>query len=136
MINASGDQFFLPDNSQFYYKDLPEEKHIRYVPNARHNLGGSDAQESMSAFYYAILHNTPRPSYSWTKRADGALVVTTPDKPTAVTLWAATNPDARDFRLDVIGPAYKSTPLTPQATEPTSARRRNPPRASPPTSSS
>jgi len=31
MIDASGDQFFLPDNSQFYYPDLPEEKHIRYV---------------------------------------------------------------------------------------------------------
>jgi len=23
MINASGDQFFLPDGSQFYYADLP-----------------------------------------------------------------------------------------------------------------
>jgi PhoPQ-activated pathogenicity-related protein len=25
LINAAGDQFFLPDNSQFYYPDLPEE---------------------------------------------------------------------------------------------------------------
>jgi len=30
-----------------------------------------------------------------------------------VTLWQATNPDARNFRLDAIGPAYKSTVLTP-----------------------
>jgi PhoPQ-activated pathogenicity-related protein len=114
MINASGDQFFLPDNSKYYYKDLPEEKRIRYVPNARHNLGESDAQDSMSAFYYAILHNVPRPSYSWVKKADGTLVVKTKDKPVAVTMWAATNPKARDFRLDEIGKAYKPTPLTPQ----------------------
>jgi PhoPQ-activated pathogenicity-related protein len=30
-----------------------------------------------------------------------------------VLLWHATNADARNFRLDVIGPAYKSAPLTP-----------------------
>lgn len=112
-INASGDQFFLPDNSQFYYKDLPEEKRIRYVPNARHNLGESDAQESMSAFFYAILHDLPRPRYSWVKKRDGTLVVTPIDKPATVTLWQATNPNARDFRKDVIGNAYKPTPLTP-----------------------
>lgn len=114
LINASGDQFFLPDNSRFYYKDLPEEKRIRYVPNARHNLGGSDAQDSMVAFYSAILRNIPRPSYSWSRRADGALVVRSQTRPTAVTLWQANNPTARDFRLDVIGPAYQPTPLSPQ----------------------
>lgn len=114
-INASGDQFFLPDNSQFYYKDLPEEKRIRYVPNARHNLGESDAQDSMSAFYYAILHDVPRPSYSWTKRKDGALIVKTKERPVSVTMWTATNPNARDFRKDVIGNAYKPTLLAPKA---------------------
>ena len=45
MMNASGDQFFLPDNAQFYYDDLPEEKHLRYVANARHNLARSDATD-------------------------------------------------------------------------------------------
>ena len=47
LVHASGDQFFLPDNSRFYFKDLEGEKYIRYVPNARHNLGGSDARESL-----------------------------------------------------------------------------------------
>lgn len=114
VINAAGDEFFLPDNSQFYYGDLPEEKRLRYVPNVKHNLNGGDAQESMTAFYQSILTGTPRPRYSWERRADGALVVTTPDAPRAVNLWHATNPDARDFRLDTIGPAYRSEPLEPQ----------------------
>lgn len=111
LVNASGDQFFLPDNSRFYFKDLQGEKYIRYVPNARHNLGGSDARESLLAFYQAILANRPRPRFSWGRDLDGAIRVVAIDKPTAVTLWQATNPKARDFRLDVIGPAYKESPL-------------------------
>jgi PhoPQ-activated pathogenicity-related protein len=114
LINASGDQYFLPDGSQFYYKDLQEEKHIRYVPNAKHNLAGSDAVESEIAFYHAIVTNTPRPKFSWKKQADGSIVVTATDKPTEVHVWAATNPNARDFRVDTIGKAYASSTLTPE----------------------
>jgi len=115
MINASGDQFFLPDNSQFYYNDLPEEKYLRYVPNAKHNLEGSDARESLAAFYLSVLEGHPRPKFSWKKEPDGSLVVQVRDKPTEVNLWQATNPQARDFRVDTIGKAYTSSPLTPRA---------------------
>jgi PhoPQ-activated pathogenicity-related protein len=115
LVHASGDQFFLPDNSRFYFKDLEGEKYIRYVPNTRHNLGGSDAREGLLSFYQSILANKPRPKISWTRGADGSIRVTTMDKPQAVNLWQATNPKARDFRLDVIGPAYASTPLTEEA---------------------
>ncbi|MDQ3010292.1 MAG: PhoPQ-activated pathogenicity-related family protein [Acidobacteriota bacterium] len=114
MINAAGDQFFLPDNSQFYYVDLPEEKHIRYVPNAKHDLAGSDSVESMIAFYQSILTGTPRPRFSWKKEKDGSLVVKAANqdaKPKEVNLWQATNPKTRDFRLDLIGKAYTSSPL-------------------------
>jgi PhoPQ-activated pathogenicity-related protein len=114
LINASGDQFFLPDNSRFYYRDLPEEKHIRYVPNVRHDLAGSDAVESLIAFHDAVAQSRPRPSYAWEKRADGAFVVRPQVKPREVRLWQANNPKARDFRLDVIGPAYASTVLQPR----------------------
>ena len=31
----------------------------------------------------------------------------------AVKLWQANNPDARDFRLETLGPVYKSTDLKP-----------------------
>jgi PhoPQ-activated pathogenicity-related protein len=111
LINAAGDQFFLPDGSQFYFADMPPEKHLRYTPNAKHNLKGSDALESLQAFYQAILDNHPRPRYSWKKEPNGDLAVTTEDTPREVNLWQATNPKARDFRLDVIGKAWHSTPL-------------------------
>jgi PhoPQ-activated pathogenicity-related protein len=128
MVNASGDQFFLPDNSQFYFGRIQGEKYLRYVPNAKHNLAGSDASQSLLAYYQAILTGHPRPQFTWIKENDGSLVVTlgdrivhkrgigspaetVKDRPTEVKLWQATNPKARDFRLDVIGSAYKSTPL-------------------------
>jgi PhoPQ-activated pathogenicity-related protein len=115
LINAAGDQFFLPDNSQFYFAEMPPEKHLRYVPNAKHNLAGSDALESLQAFYQAVLDGHPRPRYSWKKEADGSLTVMPETRPREVNLWQATNPDARDFRLDVIGKAWHSTPLEPDA---------------------
>ena len=115
LINASGDQFFLPDNSQYYFNDLQGEKHLRYVPNAKHDLNGTDARESLLAFYQAILAGKPRPRFSWTKEKDGTLVVKTIDKPREVLLWQATNPKARDFRVDTIGRVYQSTVLKPDA---------------------
>ncbi len=114
LINAAGDEFFLPDNSDFYYEDLPPEKHLRYVPNAKHSLAGSDARESLQVFCQSVMDGKARPKYSWRKEPDGTLRVETVDSPRAVKLWQATNPKARDFRLDTIGPAYTSTDIAPR----------------------
>jgi PhoPQ-activated pathogenicity-related protein len=113
IVNASGDQYFLPDNSQFYFDALPSPKYLRYVPNADHSLRNSDAAQSVLAFYQAILANAPLPKFSWTLEKDGAIQVIAADRPTEVKLWQATNPKARDFRLESIGPAWKSTALEP-----------------------
>jgi PhoPQ-activated pathogenicity-related protein len=40
--------------------------------------------------------------------------VTAKDKPSEVKLWQATNPDARDFRLDTLGPKWQSSVLNDQ----------------------
>lgn len=112
MINATGDQFFLPDSSQFYYDDLKGEKYLRYVPNTNHSLKGSDARESMQAFYESIVTESARPKFRWKFEKDGAIEVESETKPTEVRLWQATNAKARDFRLDTIGRAYTSEVLT------------------------
>ncbi len=114
IVNGSGDQFFLPDSSRFYFDDLQGEKHLRYVPNADHGLGGSDAAESITAFYALIVAGKKRPEFSWTNEADGSIRVTTQDAPQKVLLWQATNPEARDFRLETLGPKYTSTVLSDQ----------------------
>ncbi len=113
IVNATGDQFFLPDSSQFYFDELQGEKYLRYVPNAKHSLEGSDARESIQAFYDSVLKGTPRPKFTWTFEKDGAIRVRMQEKPREVHLWQATNPEARDFRLEKIGPAYKSSDVSP-----------------------
>jgi PhoPQ-activated pathogenicity-related protein len=115
MINASGDQFFLPDNSQVYFNDLPEEKYLRYVPNAKHSLEGTDARESLQAFYQVVIEDRRRPKFAWKKEPDGSLRVTIQDRPVQVMLWQATNPQARDFRVDTIGKAYTGSVLSQQS---------------------
>ena len=113
LVNAGGDQFFLPDSSQFYFDDLRGEKHLRYVPNTNHGLEKSDAIETVEAFYASVVRGTKRPDFSWTFEKDGAIKVVAKDLPQEVRVWHATNPDARNFRLDVIGPAYASEIVTP-----------------------
>lgn len=114
IINASGDQFFLPDSSQFYFNDLPGAKYLRYVPNADHSLKGSDAYQTLQACYSAVLNHEPLPQYSWTLEKDDSMRVTAKDKPTEVKLWQATNPDARDFRMETLGPKWQSAVLHPE----------------------
>ena len=112
IINACGDQFFLPDSSQFYFKDLPGIKYLRYVPNADHSLKGSDARQTLLACYHAVLNHVRLPRLAWTLARDGSIWVTTLDHPTEVKLWQATNPDARDFRLETFGAHWQSSPLS------------------------
>jgi PhoPQ-activated pathogenicity-related protein len=114
IVNSAGDQFFCPDSSQFYFDGLKGEKYLRYVPNSDHGLKDTDALESAIAFYWTVMAGKPRPKYSWSFEPDGSIRVTTPDRPVRAVLWSAENPAARDFRLETIGTAYKSTPLTDQ----------------------
>lgn len=107
LINASGDQFFLPDSSQFYFDDLPGEKYLRYVPNTGHSLRGTDAFESVLAFYDSVVKAFPRPKFSWQHHGDDGLLVKVDsgNPPQQVLLWEAFNSEARDFRIDQIGEA-------------------------------
>jgi len=114
IVNATGDQFFLPDSWQFYFDRLPGGKSLRYVPNADHSLRGTDAWLSVLAWYHAFLNGTPLPQFSWQIDRDGAIRVRTQDAPDEVLLWQATNPGARDFRLSSIGEKWTRTALKPQ----------------------
>ena len=112
LLNATGDQFFIPDSWQFYWKDLLGEKHLRYVPNSEHSMGGTDAIESLVAFHQMILANQDRPDFDW-EVMDGTIHIQTKPafQPLAITLWQAYNPKARNFQVDEIGRAYTSTTI-------------------------
>jgi PhoPQ-activated pathogenicity-related protein len=114
MVNSAGDQFFLPDSSQFYFDGLKGEKYLRYIPNTDHSLRDSDVWQSLTAFYDSVLKGAPRPRFEWRFEKDGAIRVATKDQPSAVKLWRAANPKHRDFRLESLGPAWESADLEAQ----------------------
>ncbi|MEN6386231.1 MAG: PhoPQ-activated protein PqaA family protein [Phycisphaerales bacterium] len=100
IINASGDNFFVSDNIQFYFHQLTGEKYLWHVPNTNHYLTGATTSvfQSLAPFYNAFLNNTPRPQFSWTVNEDHSTTVQTITTPQSVTLWQYTNPSARDLR--------------------------------------
>jgi PhoPQ-activated pathogenicity-related protein len=128
LLNSAGDQFFLPDSWQFYWDDLKGPKHLRYVPNTGHGLRDSDAIDSLAGFYHSILNNTPLPRYEWDVSKTGTITVRTKDKPKESRLWQATNPAARDFRIDKLGPKWTSTRLKPDKSGTYAARVSAPPK--------
>lgn len=115
IINATGDQFFLPDSSSFYFDELPGEKHLCYVPNADHSLRDSNAVETLASFVYCVANNIARPQVDWSFEDANSIRIKTSTKPKEVQLWRAENNSARDFRVMTIGKGFKSIPLQPQA---------------------
>jgi PhoPQ-activated pathogenicity-related protein len=108
LLNACGDQFFLPDSSQFYFSKLPGVKYLRYVPNVDHSLKNSDAYETLLAWQYAVVNSKPLPLFAWKHSKSGTTAVTCKTQPKEVRLWQATNPNARDFRLETLGAVWTS----------------------------
>lgn len=125
VINAVGDEYFPPDNTRFGYHLLPPVKRLRMIPNSKHSTAGTDISESITAFYAAVLNRTPIPDYAWRVGKDGAIVLSSAQRPMEVYLWQGTNPKARDFRVDTIGKAFTSTRL---ARQPDGTYRGNVPR--------
>ncbi len=111
ILNSAGDQFFVSDSSRFYYGALPGPKWLRYMPNTDHY---QDEQVAINALSWMndILNNDSSPQIGWTLDNDGALRVSPSIHPKQVRLWQASNPSARDFRLESIGSAWTSQVLT------------------------
>ncbi|MDP6419369.1 MAG: PhoPQ-activated protein PqaA family protein, partial [Candidatus Krumholzibacteria bacterium] len=116
IFNSTGDQFFLPDSWQFYYEDLPGPKYLRYVPNTDHSMSqlSVDVVAEVLGLYVTLLADEPFPDYSWSISDERRIRLETSEPGVQVRLWEAVNPQNRDFRYDVIGPAYMDSPVTDQ----------------------
>ena len=116
IINATGDQFFLPDSWQYYWKELKGEKHLRYVPNSEHSMRQTDAVESLISFYQYLVDGRPRPEFDFSVEGDQLKITTQQGfKPASIQLWSVNNPDARNFMVDVIGRNWKAAEIPLQA---------------------
>lgn len=109
VIDAGGDEFFLPDDEAWWWNDMTEPKHMLQVPNAEHSLatGLLEVIPAVVSFVGGVLANAPIPTMNWTINydTDGSIVATVPAgqvAPINVTLWCADSVpgvNRRDFRL-------------------------------------
>jgi PhoPQ-activated pathogenicity-related protein len=111
IINATGDEFFLPDSSRLYLQHLPGEKHLLYLPNTGHHVTPEMYQETVLAYLQFLLSDKPLPSTSWELTKENVLTVKSTVKPHSVKLWHAENPAGRDFRIHTIGKSWKESTL-------------------------
>lgn len=115
IINASGDDFYVPDNSHFYYGQLPGQKSLRVVPNSSHYGIVSVTERSLTTFVNRFQNGQKLPEITEKVQnsRDGKkeLAVSFSEKPATVLQWTARNPAARDFRYacDV---KYNSVPVS------------------------
>jgi PhoPQ-activated pathogenicity-related protein len=113
LLNSAGDQFFLPDSSRFYYASLPGPKWLRYTVNTDHaQIQDLTAIATVLQWADKVLDGESLPRLTWSFESDGSIRVQTYNRPQAVRLWQAHNRDARDFRLENIGPAWTSSSLS------------------------
>ncbi|XP_066292659.1 autocrine proliferation repressor protein A-like [Branchiostoma lanceolatum] len=106
IIGTGGDEFFMPDDSYFYWDQLEGEKYRRWIPNAEHSLGGHRASLffGLRAFFVSLVEDSPRPKMTW-KRETGAksgmITLHTDMKPITIRSFHARTLDGkrRDFRL-------------------------------------
>jgi PhoPQ-activated pathogenicity-related protein len=126
VLNSSGDQFFVSDSWRFYYDELLGPKRLRYTVNSDHGhgVGKTKGLTRFKLLLQArnwindVLDGREPPHLVWnrtTNAANDQLVVTPSMQPRHVRLWTADNPDARDFRLETLGPAWQAQSLTADA---------------------
>lgn len=113
IINASGDDFYAPDNSHLYFDRLPGAKAQRAAPNCSHRGILAIAGESLTRFVNRIQANRALPVIQSTFNERGPVNVFAAqfsEPPASVKLWHASNLQARDFRFSS-GIRYRATAI-------------------------
>lgn len=106
IINASGDDFFVPDNSRFYFDRLPGVKSLRIAPNSDHYGIRNYVESSLIPFINRLQKSAALPTadIDWManpgNEETGAtlLKLNFSEKPVKIVQWTASNGEARDFR--------------------------------------
>ncbi|MDN5394745.1 MAG: hypothetical protein L0G00_09365 [Pseudomonas sp.] len=113
IVNASSDDFFLPDNARFYFDALPGTKMLRVAPNANHYGIKAFIESSLIAFTNRLQQKRPLPTLTTIEKTESAsskMHLGFSERPTKLVQWRAFNLNDRDFRL-ACGIRYEATPI-------------------------
>ncbi|XP_006811763.1 autocrine proliferation repressor protein A-like [Saccoglossus kowalevskii] len=69
IISTGGDEFFLPDDSHYYYDQMEGITYLRITPNAEHSLILHYAQTvlNLRSFFLSVVENRKMPKMTWTR---------------------------------------------------------------------
>ncbi|KEX94660.1 PhoPQ-regulated protein [Pseudomonas putida] len=115
IVNASSDDFFVPDNTDFYFDRLPGPKSLRVAPNSSHGGIRQFVESSLITVVNRWQQNRPLPSMTTSTTTHGtgkSVSLQFSEPPAQVTQWTAVNPTARDFR-DACAIRYQPLHITP-----------------------
>ena len=106
IINASNDNFFAPDSSNYYYDLIKGMKYLRYIPNANHYIEFNSLQKQIECIYDIIL-NKKKYEYSITNTNNviNILNINTTNKIINVNIWYSQN-DIFDFGIHQFVPFH------------------------------
>lgn len=79
VVDAVGDEFQQPDDTHYWWNDLPEPKHFLMIPNAEHSLatGILEAVPAISTWIRYQLDKTAVPQMSWEVDSDNGDITVT-----------------------------------------------------------
>jgi len=104
VVNSGNDEFFMPDNTHYWWDDMPGPKHWMFMPNSDHTTvtGIGEELPSIKVFLQTIMADKPVPEFSWNidKETGDITVDVGSNKVHAVHMWTATtcNGERRDLR--------------------------------------
>jgi len=119
LVNSTGDQYIPPDSSQFFIDEIGGPNYLHYMANADYSeLEAADLEEdtleAIGAFYLAQVDGVDMPTMTATYDPATTQITVVPDQePRSVTLWYASAPQHRDFRLQTLGPKWASRTIAP-----------------------
>ena len=108
VINSGMDEFFLPDDTHYWWRGMPGPKHFLIVPNAEHSeaTGILELLPAVATYVQGIQKGREIPTFTWeiSNVTHDITVTTDPklaDRLASVKMWHATtcNDKRRDFRV-------------------------------------
>ncbi|XP_072041103.1 autocrine proliferation repressor protein A-like [Amphiura filiformis] len=94
VVSGSNDQFFIPDDSHYYFDQMQGPTYMRIVPNAEHSmtLHYRTLLKSITAFMVAVKENWELPTLSWKRYENASHAIIdfkTNQVPTEIKAWKA-----------------------------------------------
>lgn len=101
LVLASNDAYWPIDALNLYWHDLPEPRHLLYLPNQGHRLGDyGRLLPSLAAFHHRARRGEPLPEMAWHFQCEGhdiRLRINASEPVEQARAWVARAP-TRDFR--------------------------------------